>query len=1232
LIHRFALTARARNDESARRETAHFSHFVFTSAAAHLLESSLAARLAGAAFMPVPSAPPSSESAPPAPVPGLPGRPRRVAAAWPVWRERFIGLAFLGAGLALWLLSGRLTAAQEGILWAALLMALVLIEAGHWLPLFGPVLAYDLIRTTRRGRYAVLRGVYAVGLLLFILALYRVQPSLSRNVLLAGAGSMARFAETFCYTFLAVQFVAVVALTPAYVAGAVAEEKDRKTLEFLLATDVRDREIVLGKMASRVANLTLLVLTGLPILSLTQLWGGVDLGLLLSAFAATGLTLLSLAAVSMLASVHARKAREAVVLAYLVAAGYAGLSVLVHLLNFWPRVVSLELTSGASPYTVGDLIKVFTAGNPGLLVLGLMQDLRSGLTLQESLPARLSAYAVFHLLVTVVCTGWAVLRLRPLALLDGVVKVKPQKAARRWRLGWRPRVGRRALLWKEVWAEPGMTFNWFGKAILLLIVLASFVPAVWLVGDWLLRGADPGLVFTNLPDLASNVNVWVRVVGTLVACLTLLGVAVRAASSISGERDRQTFDSLLTAPVESGSLLFAKWVGSVLSVRWAWLWLCLVWVLGSATGGLYGPVVPWLLLSWLVYAGFLAVLGLWFSMTCRTTLRATVWTLLTAAALGLGHWYLWLLFCMPLRLEGSTLAWVVRFQMYGLTPPVALAWLAFRGDSIESGLIGGNDMNGDDPMGSLLCLIGGLLVWGTVGCVLYRRAARRFAVLTGRVPIPVPAAAPPPGLAPVATLPQPGRRPTAGVTKPRPRWRRRVLIGLAGGAVSLLVGWGVFRAVMADRHLSAALEETDRADPGWRLADVEAARKTIPDEQNSGKLVLAVHGLIPGWGGWPTRELASKLDELPPQVRLSADQRDGIRNDLVDVEDALVQVTPLADLPEGRYTLNWSRDFIGTMLPHVDALHRVRQLLWHELMLLADEGDADGALTDCRRLLNLGRSLGDEPLMVSQQVRNRAGRDAVRAAQRVLAQGEPSDAALADLQRRFAQEEAHSGLLIGARGERPSMDGLMALIQAGEFPWQEVMRWWWVEPEQDVANSFDLMLFSLTPGAEKESRAALLRHHTELIEAARLPPEEQGPAFARLEANQQQMPLLARRLGLRAIRVNEQFRRGRAELRCAVVALAAERFRRRHGRWPGRLDELTPDFLERVPADPFGGAPLRYKKLADGVVIYSVGPDERDDGGDVRSAANTERTGKDLGFRLWDVSRRRQEPTPAGDR
>jgi ABC-type transport system involved in multi-copper enzyme maturation permease subunit len=1153
-----------------------------------------------------PSAPASTEPRPSEPVSGPPSRMRRVASGWPLWRERFIALALLGVAIGLWLVGPRLTAGLQAILWGVWLLAAVLVVGKGWLPLFGPILVYDVIRTTRQGRYALLRAVYAIALLLFILALYRIQPVLRGPGILVTTGAMARFAETFTYTFLAVQFVAVIILTPAYVAGAIAEEKDRKTLEFLLATDIRDREIVLGKMASRVANLALFVLTGLPILSLTQLWGGVDFGVLLNAFLAAGTTLLSLAAVSMVTSVYCRKAREAVVLAYLVAAGYGGLSVLVHLLNAFPTIAQYQLTSGSNPVHVEDVVNMLGAGNPGLLCLGIRDDLRTGVTLPAALAVRARDYAVFHLLITAIGTGWAVLRLRPLALSDGAAPAKLHRTGGRWRLGWRPRLGRRVLLWKEIWAEPGMTFNWFGKAILLLIVLASLVPAIWLiVGFWLgFQELGPTRVH-NWDTFSAAVNLWVRIVGTLVACLTLLGVAVRAASSICGERDRQTFDSLLTTPLASNSILFAKWLGSVLSVRRAWLWLCLVWLLGALTGGLYGPAVPWLLLSWLVYAGFLAVLGLWFSMTCTTTLRATIGTLLAAAAVGVGHWYLWLLFCMPLQLGDNLLAWVVRFQMFGLTPPLALGWLAFRGNSIEGGIVGSSS---DDPMGSFYCVIAGLAFWSVGGWVLYRRTTRRFRIVTNRLP---PAA---------------GRPADSGQPETRPRSRRmlRVAIAVAASIMLLVIGWAAFHAAKAERDLNAALDEINDSDLDWSLAGIEAGRKPVAADGNSAPLVLAAHAAMPRWNQWPTKEVVQQLEGVSSPVRLSPALRRSITNDLEEVEQVLLLVGPLADMPEGRYTLTWSRNPLRMLVPHVDAQHPVRQLVLYDLLLRAEQGDPDGALVDCRRLLNLGRSLGDEPVMVSQNMRGEAAHQAVRAAQRVLAQGEPSDHALAELQRALADEATHRAMDIVARSERAWLDRLMAMIQADEFSWQE-LRWFIGRAEPDQFGNFEALAYSMTPGSEKENRAALLRYSTALVDAARLPDAEQGPALARLEAQRKQLPLVARQLAWNA-GICERYRTGRAELRCAVAALATERFRQRKGHWPDRIEALTPELLPSVAEDPFTGGPLHYKRLADGVVIYSLGTNGADDGGDVAVSASQEPVSKDVGVRLWDVARRRQKP------
>jgi hypothetical protein len=73
-----------------------------------------------------------------------------------------------------------------------------------------------------------------------------------------------------------------------------------------------------------------------------------------------------------------------------------------------------------------------------------------------------------------------------------------------------------------------------------------------------------------------------------------------------------------------------------------------------------------------------------------------------------------------------------------------------------------------------------------------------------------------------------------------------------------------------------------------------------------------------------------------------------------------------------------------------------------------------------------------------------------------------------------------------------------------------------------------------------------------------------------------------------------------ARLRAARTATAIERFRLAHGEPPETLAALTPTYLKTVPTDPFDPAStgLRYKKLTKGYIVYSVGEDGHDDGGD----------------------------------
>jgi hypothetical protein len=66
----------------------------------------------------------------------------------------------------------------------------------------------------------------------------------------------------------------------------------------------------------------------------------------------------------------------------------------------------------------------------------------------------------------------------------------------------------------------------------------------------------------------------------------------------------------------------------------------------------------------------------------------------------------------------------------------------------------------------------------------------------------------------------------------------------------------------------------------------------------------------------------------------------------------------------------------------------------------------------------------------------------------------------------------------------------------------------------------------------------------------------------------------------------------------AEIACALERYHLSHGDYPETLKALVPDFMEKVPSDVIGGAPLHYQHQANGkVLLYSLGWSERDDHG-----------------------------------
>jgi hypothetical protein len=73
--------------------------------------------------------------------------------------------------------------------------------------------------------------------------------------------------------------------------------------------------------------------------------------------------------------------------------------------------------------------------------------------------------------------------------------------------------------------------------------------------------------------------------------------------------------------------------------------------------------------------------------------------------------------------------------------------------------------------------------------------------------------------------------------------------------------------------------------------------------------------------------------------------------------------------------------------------------------------------------------------------------------------------------------------------------------------------------------------------------------------------------------------------------------RGNMTFDITKLAFALAEYRARQGSYPAKLADLVPKYVAAIPKDIFSGGPLHYSRQGDGYLLYSVGPNGKDDGG-----------------------------------
>jgi ABC-type transport system involved in multi-copper enzyme maturation permease subunit len=386
-------------------------------------------------------------------------------------------------------------------------------------------------------------------------------------------------------------------------AWSITKERDRRTLEFLLATPMTNAEIVLGKLASCLVMVCTTMAAGLPVVLLLHVLGGIDLRLIALCYASAASSILFLTSLAIWISADApdiRLAYAAFVLGTL--AWVVGpFSVWVFLPRFGIRM----------PEWVAATNRWLVLSSP----ISVAFLLATGLNSWVQLGYVVGRMITLQLLGVVCLTIAAIARLRSAhrTIVSGDRRARGlQGRGPVWRFRRRPPVGDDPILWREMYTTRG---NGLLKAVgvlgnlglLAALAYATYYfarPAmveVWRHGygsgatsnarpefNLFVRMFVPGRGLNQPSDLArTEFNLFLRYVTFSITLLLTFISALSATEIITLERKKETWNSLLATPMTARSILQSALLAALWRIRQPIAILGVLWTMGLLAGAIH---------------------------------------------------------------------------------------------------------------------------------------------------------------------------------------------------------------------------------------------------------------------------------------------------------------------------------------------------------------------------------------------------------------------------------------------------------------------------------------------------------------------------------------------------------------------------------------------------------------------------------------------------------------------
>jgi ABC-type transport system involved in multi-copper enzyme maturation permease subunit len=583
----------------------------------------------------------------------------------------------------------------------------------RWRPFarFGnALLGWEVLRAGRRtGTLAIARTALGGLLLAAMWALYASNFQDGSDAV-TGSGTeigktLNRFAESFTLTFFLVQATAVLLLTPVFVAGAIFEERETRSGEILLTTELTRREVYVGKLGARMIQVLLVVMAGMPILFLTQLWGGVSIGVILVNYAATGIAIFGAGVVTAAVSAYAETLRGAILRSY-------GLLFLMDVL-FFPASPFFPILMSRAHWGAG--LGMFIIYLPLQLVIVLvgyfigqrwlrmaMLRQKTRLTNKPGMPPPLPGASNRNLPPIDDDTDpllWKELNAGGrVTLKQGLQALIPQGATLDDRID-EMGLARWLAASREVLPSALRIAAFFLAILTAVLAFVEVIPSHWLA----------------------------RSVGVLALCWLISSIGLTAATGISRERQKQTLIDLLMLPGPRRDLLRAKALGALIRGLWPAIAIGVILLLSILSFGISIMSAVLLTLVAVGMALFSAAIGIWLSARCRNALHATSTWIGVMAGIVIGTFLLAEANMELIKETGQQARLDYPAWTRTLNPLLAWGRLAFRYDYTAGQYVWGRGpeqwpVTFADLAPALLCPI----LYAGVGGLLWLMAVRRF--------------------------------------------------------------------------------------------------------------------------------------------------------------------------------------------------------------------------------------------------------------------------------------------------------------------------------------------------------------------------------------------------------------------------------------------------------------------------------------------------------------------------